>query len=229
MELTGSSGGYGQIRRLVVREYEKFGLAALRGSVPRDGKRNPFLNQHDRNPVPYGIQELSVFPDQTAVQHLGPGTAGRCFEASPAEGAVHRFHERCGRLTNRLARLRAAEDFEKFGMDHQFRAGAEGRRTLVPEEGFEPSRSQGPRDFESRASAYSATPAIPRSHRRTGARRDSVPTAPQSGPLPSPNRCRVAAVTPSRHKPQRTPQSDIPKSVISMGGSRTTIHSRRRG
>jgi hypothetical protein len=34
-----------------------------------------------------------------------------------------------------------------------------GQRFLVPEEGIEPTLSQGERDFESRASASSATPA----------------------------------------------------------------------
>ena len=67
-------------------------------------------------------------------------------------------------------------------MDHRIRlrrreSGARRRRTLVPEEGLEPSWSQGPRDFESRASANSATPASPRDQRRTGARKHSLLTA----------------------------------------------------
>ena len=62
-------------------------------------------------------------------------------------------------------------------MDHRVTEPSAASRGLVPEEGLEPSWPQGPRDFESRASTNSATPAIPRSHRRTGARKDSLPTA----------------------------------------------------
>ena len=61
-------------------------------------------------------------------------------------------------------------------MDHRVTEPS-ASRGLVPEEGLEPSWPQGPRDFESRASTNSATPAIPRSHHRTGARKDSLLTA----------------------------------------------------
>ena len=62
-------------------------------------------------------------------------------------------------------------------MDHRVREPSARRGdTLVPEEGLEPSWPQGPRDFESRASTNSATPAIPRGHRRAGARKGSLTT-----------------------------------------------------
>ncbi len=44
-------------------------------------------------------------------------------------------------------------------------------RIVVPEEGIEPSQPQGPRDFESRASTNSATPA----KRHVPERADSLP------------------------------------------------------
>ena len=101
-----------------------FSRAASTSNVSSVVQRNRFIHQHDWNVMANGIKEFAVCAHQSTVNFLRHRLAAAILQRARRDLLIQPCDQRGFSPLDGLVRLRAAKDFQKFGINHVWFSGA---------------------------------------------------------------------------------------------------------